>query len=542
MTGGTKAAGLTDETSLGDQDAVTIQISKSEIDAGRGSLSAAPQMPIAREARYVVRAGYAVTGILHRLEAEDSPCSVQVVDLSRNGVKVLSPVCVPFGDRIRIALSVEGEEHAIQIAGEVRWLRETPEHQWQIGCSLMSGIEDELLQKWGMAGILERRRSQRRQTDFPIQMVWELNPTPVSGEVVNISHEGVCIRCDSPGAAESRVKIVLPNAHGEDQSTPAEIRWCVEDAGHYLLGCKLVNPEDYLLFENAAEQSRQPLAPLKSHSRSRSSALVGITMLMATGILGACVYTLNGAKQANLTSAASPAAQQTELELAQLQQSSQQFEEKTDSHEPRPREGHEASPGQEEPSLDSSSTANETGKAKHSADASPHDMIVLTPQADALPKLDEAVTQIQELLQTASLPRAHSVLTPVVKEENSRPDAVGEELAIAPGHSEGTIAATADPFKAACQLLEEGKIDEAQKALMRVIRTHKDSAEVWYSLAMAQHAKGRDAVALRSFRIGFEREMTSGCDTSRLPRGPDAALAWLQALRDDASKRRGLFP
>ena len=515
---------------------------------------------LVREARYFVRKSGSLSGSMQRLSGEDaSNYVIEFLDISRNGAKILSPVCAPFGERIRISLKVESESQAIQLAAEVRWLRETADHQWQIGCSLLSALEDELLQQWSAEGILERRRAQRRPADFSVRLICELNPEPLDADVVNISTDGICIRCGASASPESRVRILVPNEQGEEQVAPAEIRWCTEDSGEFLIGCKLVNSENFALLESAAQRAK-----IASHEDVRSESHVWTHTLSKATLVGVAALVMAlpmvafvSRKAAFLRSDATNGRQPSDMHNAcSIDPANSLQLRAVADRAPQPIPAAPASVPSPPASVPVASVPANSKPASVPAtpelDASGNDDVAaieaapLTSNGASFAELpgDGSKSQIG-FSKNAVAPHdlnASSKVTTEVKP--ALPAAIQEALTAGLSNNSvvevsprvdpitDTIHQLGEHFESGLRLLQSGDYNQAQKQLLRATKQRAQSSEVWYALAIAQHAAGREPVARRTLKLAFAKEKENGAmDQRLLPSAPRISLQWMKEQR-----------
>lgn len=121
-----------------------------------------------REARYGKRWGFHIPILVEPLPGgRREPIPGEVVDVSRNGAKVVINDLVPSEETISLRLMIS--ELAINelIVAAVRWTRAVDFGKWHMGCAFEVPLPDSLLTRLTSDGYLEIRREPRSELNLP---------------------------------------------------------------------------------------------------------------------------------------------------------------------------------------------------------------------------------------------------------------------------------------------------------------------------------------------------------------------------------------
>ena len=168
-------------------------------------------------------------------------CHVTMLDLSRQGVKIVSDTCIPTGEAIRLHFRVSAAELRFDAAAKVCWARPTEGETWYIACSLDSEIPAATFEQMGSVGLVEQRSKPRRALSIPCRTRWELRDIHVEGTILDATDRGVCLAVPECGRVGDRVQIKLPLADGTEVVILARAAWTMTRDNGQRVGCRVIH-------------------------------------------------------------------------------------------------------------------------------------------------------------------------------------------------------------------------------------------------------------------------------------------------------------
>jgi hypothetical protein len=166
------------------------------------------------------------------------PLPLEVQQVSRTDVKLLTDRPLRFGTRIRLGLYINLLSAASSNIAVVHWCRPGVSG-WQIGTFLTSPLPETLLANaWW-----ELRNQIRYESNWRAWIRWKDNPTAEPVQVTNYSISGLRMQYTGQ-AVNSRRFWMYPNSSDD---TPAllegRVQWCQQGHEGHALGCYVFNEQ-----------------------------------------------------------------------------------------------------------------------------------------------------------------------------------------------------------------------------------------------------------------------------------------------------------
>ena len=176
-----------------------------------------------------------------------------LVDLSRQGLKIRVPICVPFGEEVRILLEAGG--HVYNGIGTSRHVRSVSRGEWEVGCSLDPILDQEIMGFIVAETGKERRQHNRTLVNHKVSLQTEGNMDRLSAKVVNFSVGGFCLLVENKHEIDQRVKVML-DGNGNSEVVAAQVRWQNETDDGYLIGCNFVEANSHVALLNCVHKTK----------------------------------------------------------------------------------------------------------------------------------------------------------------------------------------------------------------------------------------------------------------------------------------------
>ena len=211
-----------------------------------------------REPRYQLCDGQVASVVLQRAEGCDPrSVSAQLLDISRNGVKLSVPICLPFEEEVDMRIEIPDLALNLEISATVRWVRPAGDVTWLLGCVFNRELSDRGIAKLTSGMCLDRRRSLRREIMLKATVHWELQSDGTSVVLQNLSAGGFCMTASNAGEVGQRLLLHLEKADGHDATVQAQIEWRLKVNKGYLVGCSFLNSYSYASLRDAVEETQQ---------------------------------------------------------------------------------------------------------------------------------------------------------------------------------------------------------------------------------------------------------------------------------------------
>jgi len=166
-------------------------------------------------------------------EAQVLACSIEVggtkswsgtvIDLSNNGMRLLSSGHYRVGDKIRVVMDTDLPTD--EFLGEVRYVEPWVGGQTILGCSLNAHIGDAVLHELADQGFLNRRSDPRIEVTHPAKMFWPLHPDRVDIELRDYSNGGLMIHTDVVIPDDKRLRVCIDGEGGSDLCFETRLQW-----------------------------------------------------------------------------------------------------------------------------------------------------------------------------------------------------------------------------------------------------------------------------------------------------------------------------
>lgn len=220
--------------------------------------------------------------IVAHLKSDDQHQSVEILDISRGGLRLRIGEFVPQDARVELEITVDvASVHAVLRAQVCRV--EADRGGWVIGCIVNPKLESKVMSELALSGVLERRRDRRRPLSFPAEAKTRLASGFEDMLIVNVSAGGFCAKFDKC-IAESNDRLLIriqDESNGEEQLLQARVAWAAtDDDGGQTIGCSFLTKSDFAKLQSVAEADRvgNPLFHLSGNAGTRWS-------IVATGLM-----------------------------------------------------------------------------------------------------------------------------------------------------------------------------------------------------------------------------------------------------------------
>ena len=146
-----------------------------------------------------------------------------VVDLSNNGMRLLSNGQFRVGQQIRVIM--ETDLPTEEFVGEVRYIEPWVGGQTILGCSLNENIGDDVLHTLADQGFLKRRSDPRIEVTHPAKMFWPLHPDRIDIELRDYSNGGLMIQTDVVIPDDKRLRVCIDCEDDTDSCVETKLQW-----------------------------------------------------------------------------------------------------------------------------------------------------------------------------------------------------------------------------------------------------------------------------------------------------------------------------
>ena len=205
------------------------------------------------------------------LRPDTQPLLVDLMDLSRNGLRMATHCAIPKNEQVEIEICVSKSDVVIRVPGTVRWVTPGVNQSWFVGCTLNEKITEKQISQLAAASALERRENPRRPISVDAEAKSELGSAYHPVRLVNYSEGGCCISSQNSIAKPGeRLMVKIPRKPGANPRTiRAKAAWCTQLVGGYSTGCRFLAREDYLqLLACLPAEGHQP-SPVGSAPKRR---------------------------------------------------------------------------------------------------------------------------------------------------------------------------------------------------------------------------------------------------------------------------------
>lgn len=153
----------------------------------------------------------------------EQSCPGTVIDLSNNGMRLLSSGQYRVGEKIRVIMDTDLPTD--EFLGEVRYVEPWVGGQTILGCSLNKHIGDAVLHKLADQGFLNRRSDPRIEVMHPAKMFWPLHPDRVDIELRDYSNGGLMIHTDVIIPDDKRLRVCIDCEDDSDLCVETKLQW-----------------------------------------------------------------------------------------------------------------------------------------------------------------------------------------------------------------------------------------------------------------------------------------------------------------------------
>ncbi len=171
----------------------------------------------------------------------------QIVELSGHGLRCYLDGRPSVGSWLKLEVSIAAVDVQLVRPAVVRRIDPRDTDGWSVGCELQEGIPEELLGRMAKAGVLNRRRDPRYETNKPVQLRRPLSEESFNATLINFSKGGFCAVVSEPvDLPAGRVLLRFP-VKGSTVRLAATVVWqrCRED-GSYAVGCSFSDTQGFI--------------------------------------------------------------------------------------------------------------------------------------------------------------------------------------------------------------------------------------------------------------------------------------------------------
>jgi hypothetical protein len=230
---------------------------------------------------------------------------VKLVDISREGVKLLASSRLHIHETVTIRIEVPEVRRDFSLPARVCWSHPAKGESWRLGCTFTQDLHEDVLDQLAVLGYIERRKDPRQTVDAEAWAVWELAEQGFPVRIVSLSPGGFCICC--PQAGKIGARLLLEFGNGEDRPVRIHGRavWQATADGYCLMGCALASRGDYELLcssvkpaldsrpfgrtWNMPSRSKAETGSARSRPALKLAAVaVGVLVVLLVALLGVC--------------------------------------------------------------------------------------------------------------------------------------------------------------------------------------------------------------------------------------------------------------
>ena len=201
-----------------------------------------------REKRFSVEELEQLEVIVNRVDRQDSNeyYFANVLDISRNGMKLQVPMCLPFGEKIQIRLvSNDDDLHYFGI-GTARYVRSASVDSWEVGCLVEPELRPDVIASIINETGKERRKHSRSRIDRDVFLQCEGTVEFVPAKIFDVSEGGFCIVVPESQDVNQRLMIHLDRSKGKKKPIIGQVRWQTKTDDGYRVGCTFVEADSHL--------------------------------------------------------------------------------------------------------------------------------------------------------------------------------------------------------------------------------------------------------------------------------------------------------
>lgn len=208
---------------------------------------------------------------------------VELVDISRHGVKLRLPESPRFEQSLRLQVDVPNLGVHYDGIALVRNLRNDGDEGWLVGCSMDPPFSDAHYTQLAVASGMDRRDTPRQSISITATIQRQMETTTHEATLVNLSPGGVCVWSTRDFDAGDRLRISVVNADEEISVVEVRVCWRLDAPDGYVAGCRFENRSGFPKIEACCHQpTPQPVEPPQEAPRSASQiVLVAAVMAMA---------------------------------------------------------------------------------------------------------------------------------------------------------------------------------------------------------------------------------------------------------------------
>ena len=199
-----------------------------------------------------------VVQVFQMVDGESKTIEGQLLDFSKNGVKVFIHSKMEIGDAISLRIQFGEMDIDFSSAATVCWTGFKSHGNWIIGCSLASEIPDIAFERIINTGYLERRRVERQKISVEARICrTELDDEQTEVRLDDFSMYGFGMF--SPQSFNSGDTVLLEVQGGCDSTVhiPAEVQWQKAKRSGYSVGCEFMSINGFEIFRDALLHTKQ---------------------------------------------------------------------------------------------------------------------------------------------------------------------------------------------------------------------------------------------------------------------------------------------
>lgn len=176
----------------------------------------------------------------------------RLLDLSRDGAKLLVPSKVEIGDAVGLNIHFDKLAQPISTAGTASWTGYQGPEEWIFGCSLAEELPADLFRQIKDSGCLERRADSRKAIDVVGEVTFlKQADTSFNVQITDWASGGFCVHVAQPLEFGDEILLKVKTAKNFCVHIPAEVRWNKRVVGGYSVGCRFTSENGSEIFANA---------------------------------------------------------------------------------------------------------------------------------------------------------------------------------------------------------------------------------------------------------------------------------------------------
>ena len=212
---------------------------------------------VEREQRFSAKDLKQFNVVATRIDKNDSQdYEVELVDISRRGMKFHIPACMSFGESVQIRLAAKKLAIQYEEIGVVRSVRNVSEGVWEVSCSLVSELEPEIIDSIVARNGEEQRKHPRVSIDREVFLQREGALEFIPGIILDISERGCGLVVMEEHKVGERLLIHIEEPNGEKKSIIGQVRWQNQSDNGYRIGCSFAEINSYKVL---VDEPREPV-------------------------------------------------------------------------------------------------------------------------------------------------------------------------------------------------------------------------------------------------------------------------------------------